>query len=199
MGKNTNQIAAVADLKSLFKDVWYGYSGPTCPKKSQITSRGYTVSGTYATNQCVRWSHIALPSSSSLNVYYGISNRKSSSAKLDEVTVYIGTSQSGPWTYIGSIDPGSVSGTRTGYISCSIPSSVDRSKSLYLRVYCGDTAFKQDWHTVFCPSNQVGTITGGGLHPHSNVKNAATVRALADYYQYGMGASTDSVFCFIIS
>lgn len=152
MGKNTNQIAAVEDLKSLFKDVWSGYSGASCPKKSEITSRNYTVSGTYTTNQCVRWSHITL-SSVSLNVYYGISNRKSSSAKLDEVTVYIGTSQSGPWTRIGSIDPGAVSGTKTGSISCSIPSSIDKSKSLYLRVYCGDTALKQDWYTVFCTSS----------------------------------------------
>ena len=145
MGKNTNQIATEYDLRSyLYDKLWFADS--RCPTKSEIVSWGLTVSGTYSSNQCVKWSNISKPSSNiPLTLYYGIWNDKNSAAKLDNIIAYIGTSSSGPWTEIGRSSLGSISSTKTGTISCSIPASFDLSKSCHIRIYAGATAVKQYW------------------------------------------------------
>ena len=97
----------------------------------------------------------------SFNFYYGIYNNKSSNAKLDSVDVYISTSHdpsSGTWTKIGSVDPGTVNSIKTGYISCTIPSSIDLSKTYYLKVTCGNTTYKQDWYTMWGDSANIKTV-----------------------------------------
>lgn len=99
----------------------------------------------------------------SFNLYYGIYNNKSSNAKLDNVTVYISTSanpSSGTWTKIGSVDPGTVDSTKTGYISCTIPTSIDLSQSYYLKVTCGNTTYNQDWYTMWGNNASIKTISG---------------------------------------
>ena len=97
----------------------------------------------------------------SFNFYYGIYNNKSSNAKLDSVDVYISTSSdpsSGTWTKIGSVDPGTVKSIKTGYISCTIPSSIDLSKKYYLKVTCGNTTYNQDWYTMWGDSANIKTV-----------------------------------------
>lgn len=99
----------------------------------------------------------------SFNFYYGIYNNKSSNAKLDSVAVYISTSSdpsSGTWTKIGSVDPGTVDSTKTGYISCTIPTSIDLSQTYYLKVTCGTTTYNQDWYTMWGNSANIKTISG---------------------------------------
>lgn len=99
----------------------------------------------------------------SFNFYYGIYNNKSSNAKLDSVAVYISTSSdpsSGTWTKIGSVDPGTVKSIKTGYISCTIPSSIDLSKTYYLKVTCGNTTYNQDWYTMWDNSANIKTVSG---------------------------------------
>lgn len=98
----------------------------------------------------------------SFNFYYGIYNNKSSNAKLDSVDVYISTSpttSSGTWTKIGSVDPGTVNKTKTGYISCTIPSSIDLSQTYYLKVTCGNTTYNQDWYTMWGNSANIKTVS----------------------------------------
>lgn len=99
----------------------------------------------------------------SFNFYYGIYNNKSSNAKLDSVAVYISTSSntsSGTWTKIGSVDPGTVDSTKTGYISCTIPASIDLSQTYYLKVTCGTTTYNQDWYTMWGNSANIKTVSG---------------------------------------
>lgn len=176
MGKNTNQIATGSDLKTYFRDkLWSADS--RCPTKSEIVSWGLTVSGSYSSNQCVKWSNISKPSSNiPLTIYYGIHNDKSSSAKLDNIIAYIGTSSSGPWTEIGRTSLGSISSTKTGTISCSIPASYDLGKACHIRIYVGATTFNQYWSYKI---GNIGSLTGTGYTDAIGNYNKAKA---ANYY-----------------
>lgn len=199
MGKNTNQIATEYDLRSYLRDkLWFADS--RCPTKSEIVGWGLTVSGTYSNYKCVKWSDISKPSSNtSLTIYYGIYNNKSSSAKLDNIIAYIGHSTSGPWTEIGRSSLGSISSTKTGTISCSIPVSFDLSKQCYIRIYAGATAFKQYWYYKI---GNINTLTGTGytdaIGNHDKAKAANYYCALEDCYRFNWLTSNNEAIMFCI-
>lgn len=82
----------------------------------------------------------------SFYLYYGIWNNKSSNAKLDTLYVYANTTGSTGGTQIGSVSLGTVSSTKTGYVTCTLPTSLALSGQLYLALKAGDTALNQDWY-----------------------------------------------------
>ena len=199
MGKNTNQIATEADLRSYLKDkLWFASS--RCPTKSEIVGWGLTVSGSYSSNQCVKWSDISKSSSNiPLTIYYGIYNDKSSSAKLDNIIAYIGPSSSGPWTEIGRTSLGSISSTKTGTISCSIPASFDLSKACHIRIYVGATALKQYWGYKI---GNINTLTQTGytdaIGNHNKAKAANFYCTLEYCYRFNYLTSNSYAIMFTV-
>lgn len=92
----------------------------------------------------------------SFYLYYGIWNDKSSSAKLDTLYVYANTTGSTGGTQIGSVSLGTISSTKTGYVTCTLPTSLALSGQLYLALKAGDTALNQDW---YCASGNSSSMS----------------------------------------
>lgn len=157
MGKNTNQIATWGDVSSLFADN-VASSLTRCPTRTELTDKGYTVSGTYASDQCVKWADISLVYPVKFNLYYAVWNNKDSNAVGINVEVYLRDKSSGSWVQVGEKDIGNVSSVKSGYVSCSIPSSVDLSVEKEIRVYFGRTALDQYWQYAYGDSSNISGI-----------------------------------------
>lgn len=100
------------------------------------------------TYKCVQYQDIAMKGGTFPCQYY-IWNNKSSNAKLDFVKARISLTSTigqGTWTDVGSVDPGTVSGTKSGTITCTLPASIDLSKQYYFYVECGYTNNNQQWY-----------------------------------------------------
>ena len=200
MGKSANQIATWEDVKSLFADNVDG-SLTKCPTKTELTNRGYTISGTYASSQCVKWSDISLVYPVKFNLYYAVWNNKNSNAIGINVEVSLRTKSSGSWVQVGATDIGNVSSVKSGYVSCSIPSSVDLSVAKEIRVYFGRTAANQYWQYTWgdgsnisaIPNSQWNVVSGGSQ------KSGSMIYDFNDFFSRGWGASSTNACVMQIS
>lgn len=207
MGLNTNQLVTRKDINSLIRSgVFFRGSNNAdylnkCVIKTDLTDLDLvTVTGTRPDNQCL--TKAQLTRGSTFTIYYGIYNNKNTSAKLDYVSVQI-KHGSEDWIEIGKIDPGTVSSTKTGTITCTIPSSCDLvNKGYVLRVVCGDSNSKQNWFYTWTDSvNKMTSLSSGawensyddsGIYRVSETIKAFSNRIQLDATEY-YGTISDSV------
>jgi hypothetical protein len=155
---------------------WYLGFGFTIPN---IVITPYT--SYYESNQLVKYSDIST-SNRSFTIFFGIYNAKSSTAKLDNVKVYLSTRDdtypNGSWTEIGTTSVGNVSTYKRGSVTCTIPSNFDVTQPLYLCVRCGDTALNQTWYRG-----------EGNITPESNLSSISYSLVSSNGRKYGFYSS----------
>lgn len=200
MGKGTNQIATWGDVKSLFVDSAGSLSETKCPTKIELTDRGYTISGTYASNQCVKWTDIKLTYPVKFNLYYAVWNNKNSNAIGINVEVYLRIKSSGSWVQVGVVDIGNVSSVKSGSVSCSIPSSVDLSVAQEIKVYFGRTAANQYWQYTWGDGSNISSIPNAqwNIVSGGSQKSGSVIRDFKSYFS-GTGASSTNAYIMQIS
>lgn len=199
MGKGTNQIATWGDVKSLFADN-VASSLTHCPTNHELTDRGYTVSGFYDLNQCVKWSDISLVYPVKFNLYYAVWNNKNSNAIGINVEVYLRTKSSGSWVLVGEDNIGNVSNVSKGYVACSIPSSVDLSSAQEIKIYFGRTAANQYWqYTSGDSSNISGIPNAQWLVVSGGKQKSGSIITNFNGYFTGTGASSTDAWIMQIS
>lgn len=200
MGKGTNQIATWGDVKSLFVDSAGSLSSTKCPTKAELTARCYTVSGTYAENQCVKWTDISLLYPVKFKLYYAVWNNKDSNAVGINVEVYLRPKSGGSWVQVGVVDIGNVSSVKSGSVSCSIPSSVDLSVEQEIKVYFGRTVFNQYWQYTWGDGSNISSIPNAqwNIVSGGSQKSGSVIRTFKEYFQ-GEGASSTEAYIMQIS
>lgn len=92
---------------------------------------------------------------SQFTIYFGIWNNKSSNAKLNSVEVKIKKKSESSWTTIGTTSVGTVKSTLTGSVNCTLPSNFNPAVAYDLCVTCGQTTYKQSWHSGWGNSSSI--------------------------------------------
>lgn len=181
MGTATNQMITRTDVHTLTNRYGVFFNNlKKCVTKSECANYDLiAVSGSRASNQLIPKTDISR-GTTSFNIYYGIWNNKDSKARLDYVRVQIKPT-GGSWTTIGEIDPGTVSGVKTGTISCTISSSIVLQYSYQFRVYVGNTNFDRTWQ--FCWGN------------YNNIKSIASYTWGTPYNENGQSQSSHDRAC----
>lgn len=123
-------------------------------------------------NQCVKYSDLKR-SNISFKAYFGVWNDLGSKINNLKIEAAISTdTTSNTWTSIGSttIDIKSNS-KRADSFTCTIPSSIDLSKTYYLSVYCGSTSSTKSWSTKIA-KNDAATMGAAGYTYVGDVTSA---------------------------
>lgn len=117
----------------------------------------------------VQYQDISHKSGATFTIYYGVWNNKSSKAKLDNVHVEIKKQSDSSWTTIGTTALGTVNTSKTGTITCTLPTNFDPAVLYDLRVVCGATTYNQNWKYRWGNSS---TLTSSG-YPWTTYSSSA--------------------------
>lgn len=121
------------------------------------------------TYKCVQYQDISHKSGATFTIYYGVWNNKSSNAKLDNVHVEIKKQSDSSWTTIGTTAIGTVDKSKTGTITCTLPTNFNPAVLYDLRVVCGATTYNQNWKYRWGISS---TLTSSG-YPWTTYSSSA--------------------------
>lgn len=160
MGLNDNQMITRNDVHAITRASVFFTDLQKCVTKSECDKYDLLItSGIRDSKQCIPKTDLSL--GNKFNIYYGIYNNKDSSVTLDYLKVQIAPNPYTSWTQVGSINPGTIASysTKTGIISCTIPSSIDLTNPNYrLRLFCGNTLYTQQWYFCWRDYDNITTL-----------------------------------------